>query len=244
MATNRLTIKRDGEKILVTSNDANIKQVFFGWASFGTGLGIREYPEFYGRHTEGDGSYGPDNSMWLWTLDDQSVAKMIQNLTSDQPCNQPSSAEQKADAYVLRAFRALVDNAPIIELDEFMRAYISAALWITSDGSREGGGEPLDNNYGVDDIAPEALLKVKADCTAFQEEHGGLLAEAYSLYVPCEGYSGPSLAGHDLWLTSYGSGVGFLDRDLGDIGDKLASAARKFGERDIYVGDDGLIHGF
>jgi hypothetical protein len=48
--------------------------------------------------------------------------------------------------------------------------------------------------------------------------------------------------GYDLWMTRAGTGVGFDDRDLGDVGEKLYEVARKEGEVDLYVGDDDQIH--
>lgn len=253
MATNRLTIKRDGNKVLVTSNDANIKQVFFGWASWGTGSGMREYPEFYGSQTKGDGSRGPDNDMWLWTLNEELVRCMIDNLTKYKlqwergiAVAPASSAEHKADADVQRTLEAFLNetDAEAHQLDEFTHAYITAALWSTNDESTPDGGEPLDKSYGPDDIAPEALAKIKADCAAFQEEHKELLAKAYELYEPRDGYTGAALGGHDMWLNRNGHGCGFWDRGLGDVGEALSEACHKIGERWIEVGDDGKLHGF
>jgi hypothetical protein len=43
-------------------------------------------------------------------------------------------------------------------------------------------------------------------------------------------------------LTREGHGTGFWDRDLGGLGDRLAEAARRFGEFGLIVGDDGMIH--
>lgn len=46
----------------------------------------------------------------------------------------------------------------------------------------------------------------------------------------------------DFWLTRNGHGVGFWDRDVGAVGDRLTKACKKFGETYLYVGDDGKIH--
>lgn len=50
--------------------------------------------------------------------------------------------------------------------------------------------------------------------------------------------------GHDLWLTRNGHGAGFWDRDFGtkESRDKLTEVSKTMGERDIYLGDDGLIY--
>lgn len=129
-------------------------------------------------------------------------------------------------------------------LDEFTTAYLVAALWSTTDHSDEDGGQSLDLNYDLCDIAPEAMKSAVESCAQFQEEHKELLAKAYELYAPRDGYHGPALAGHDLWLTAAHHGCGYWDRGLGDVGKILTDAAHKFGDRDIYVGDDGLIYGF
>jgi hypothetical protein len=116
-------------------------------------------------------------------------------------------------------------------MDPFTIAYIEAALWSSTDESDEQGGEPLDANYGLDDIAPEALASILNDCEAFQQDHaediGGELERA----------------GHDFWLTRNGHGAGFWDGDWDDdIGQRLTDASDVYGSVDLYVGDDGLIY--
>lgn len=68
--------------------------------------------------------------------------------------------------------------------------------------------------------------------------------------VNCDGYSW-SRAGHDLWMTRAGHGVGFWDRDaLGPIGDQLTTAVDQWNQKqgyglhhpEPYIGDDGRIH--
>jgi hypothetical protein len=115
-------------------------------------------------------------------------------------------------------------------MDPFTIAYIEAALWSSTDESDEQGGEPLDANYGLDDIAPETLASILNDCEAFQQGHaediGGELERA----------------GHDFWLTRNGQ-AGFWDGDWDDdIGQRLTDASDVYGSVDLYVGDDGLIY--
>ena len=45
------------------------------------------------------------------------------------------------------------------QLDEFTRGYIDAALWSSTDNSDEGGGQPLDSNYSVNDIIKQAIRR-------------------------------------------------------------------------------------
>jgi len=116
-------------------------------------------------------------------------------------------------------------------MDPFTIAYIEAALWSSTDESDEQGGEPLDANYGLNDIAPETLASILNDCEAFQQDHaediGGELERA----------------GHDFWLTRNGHGAGFWDGDWDEgIGLRLTDASDVYGSVDLYVGDDGLIY--
>ena len=96
-----------------------------------------------------------------------------------------------------------------MQLDKFTLAYIECALWSSTDDD----GEPLDDQYGIDDIAPECLAQSVEDCKAFQEEHAGLLASLDD-----------EQCGHDFWLTRNGHGAGFWDGDWPEIGDRLTKA--------------------
>lgn len=130
-------------------------------------------------------------------------------------------------------------------LDDFTRAYIEAALWsstISREPEEENYDTPFEDVYSVDDIAQESMDKIVADCERLQKENEENLAKAYELYVPRDGYEGASLAGHDFWLTRNGHGVGFWDRNLGEVGDALTEAAKCFKGCDIYVGDDGRVY--
>lgn len=118
-----------------------------------------------------------------------------------------------------------------MKLDAFTRQYIGTALWSSNDESDESGGDPLDENYGVDDIAPETLKKMVKDAEKFQEDNW-------------EFYEDDEQAGHDFWLTRNGHGAGFWDGDYPEPeATKLTKASKKFGEYDLYVGDDGQIYG-
>lgn len=238
MPTNRLTIETVGENAVITSNDQYIKQVFFGWADGGEGAAL------YGRSTS-NGHPRLLHDEWQWTLSVSLVETMLRNLTNGRIlCDKLPPEEERANATVLRELKTWFSDGTQVEPDEFTTAYLVAALWSTTDNSDEDGGQSLDLNYDLCDIAPEAMKSAIESCAQFQEEHKELLAKAYELYTPRDGSDGPTLAGHDLWLTSAGHGVGYWDRGLGAVGEALTDAARKFGERDIYVGDDGLIYGF
>lgn len=116
--------------------------------------------------------------------------------------------------------------------DLFLGAYINAMLWSTSGTNQDG--EDLESLEGVD-LAPITLEKAKADCTTF-------LKENYSLFLETPDHYDWEQFGHDFWLTRNGHGAGFWDRGLGNLGDRLTTAAQTFGQCDPYIGDDGLIY--
>lgn len=125
-------------------------------------------------------------------------------------------------------------------MDPFTRAYFDAALWSSTDESRDDGGDPLDDNYSISDIADDTRDKMIADCADFQARFGDL--------IDGEGASHPSespdeLAGRDFWMTRNGHGVGFWDGGWPKNGDALTDASKEYGEFYLYVGDDGEIHG-
>jgi hypothetical protein len=117
-------------------------------------------------------------------------------------------------------------------MDTFTRQYLETALWSSHDESDESGGEPMDANYGIDDIHPDTLRQMIADCQRFQEAHWDAIVADLSR------------AGHDFWLNRNGHGAGFWDGDWPEPdATTLDHASHAFGEYDLYVGDDELIHG-
>jgi hypothetical protein len=107
-------------------------------------------------------------------------------------------------------------------MNQMVQAYIECALW----------AEDLNA-----DLAPETLAAMSAECGVFVQRVGQQEREALLAL--------PTQAGHDLWLTRNGHGTGFWDRPeiWGEEGSKsLTLAAKAMGERELYIGDDGLIY--
>jgi len=116
-------------------------------------------------------------------------------------------------------------------MDEFTKQYLITALWSTNDESTPQGGEPFDKHFSASDRAPETLAKMQADCKKFQEEN----AEDIQADL--------SQAGHDFWLTRDFHGSGFWDGDWPEpAATRLTDASHKFGEFNLYLGDDKKIH--
>lgn len=116
--------------------------------------------------------------------------------------------------------------------EEFFQAFLVCALWSSTDNADESGGQPLDENYEIENIAPETLAKLRKDCENFCESEAELLEQA----------GDDAQNGHDFWLTRNGHGAGFWDRGYGEVGKKLSAACEPYGSVDLYVGDDGKIH--
>ena len=128
--------------------------------------------------------------------------------------------------------------------DEFVRGYIDAALWSSTDNADESGGEPLDKNYSRSNIAASSLKSIKRVCARFLKANSEDLYQ-YVNEVEYDSSQGSAwdYAGHDFWLTANGHGAGFWDRRGVDreLGRRLSDAAHEFAS-DMYVGDDDQIY--
>jgi hypothetical protein len=128
-----------------------------------------------------------------------------------------------------------------VSLADFTRAYITCALWSSNDESRDDGGDPIDDNYGPEDLAPETRAKLEADCKAFFEAQRSTWSGQWARVSE---HSEDEQAGHDFWLTRNGHGAGFWDGDWSEpAATTLTDACKAFHEYHLYVGDDGLIWG-
>ncbi len=126
------------------------------------------------------------------------------------------------------------------QIETILSHYIQAALWSSTDESRDDGGDPLDQNYDASDIDPDALASMRTDCEKFARANAASIA----LY---DGEHGAwEQAGHDFWLTRNGHGVGFWegsDRGWpGETGKTLDTACKACGECNLYLGDDGKLY--
>ncbi len=117
--------------------------------------------------------------------------------------------------------------------DSLVASYIETALW-SSGGVKPDGTEleNLDDEYSIDDMAPEALQRAQKDIDAFIAKAGNLLNGLDM-----------DLVVHDFWLTRNRHGAGFWDGDYPkEIGEKLTDLSKQFGEIDFVIGDDGKLY--
>lgn len=114
----------------------------------------------------------------------------------------------------------------------FTRGFLECALWSSNDETRDDGGDPLDSNYTILDIADPCLDLFEAECKRFQSDNA----------IDLESAETAGHAGHDFWLTRNRHGAGFWDGDYPDaVGERLTADSHCYGEVDLYVGDDGKI---
>ena len=144
----------------------------------------------------------------------------------------------------------------LLDFDVFHNAFMTAALWSSTDNN----GDPLDSNYDSSDIDDESATNLEAVARYFWFRYSCYLegiAKANGRYAGSHGYTLDALAGHDLWLTMCGHGAGFWDRDfyemesdvfisdeplMIDYKDMFTKGAEAIGNIDLYVGNDGKVH--
>lgn len=126
------------------------------------------------------------------------------------------------------------------EIAEFVQAYIATSLWSSLDND-----QPLDSNHDEDDIDRGTATQMCLDCVNFLLQNARTIQEAIDKNAVRFGpdYGPWGRAGHDFWLTRNGHGAGFWDGDWDEpFDDQLTAAAKRFGECNLYVGDNGKIY--
>lgn len=127
--------------------------------------------------------------------------------------------------------------------EDFITGYITAALWADGMPYRaDDDDSEIEQFGGLEHLTmrPDGRERMAVDCRAF------IAANETDLFLYCDERSyDPSkgsvaeYAGHDFWLTRQGHGAGFWDRGLGALGDRLANAAKSFGESSLVPFDCG-----
>lgn len=126
------------------------------------------------------------------------------------------------------------DSVPTAFIETAIADYIECAMWSSlhyPDPGQDSEPVPLDSVADNDDLSDELVEHVREDVTAFVTANW---ADVQSLDA--------GQVGHDFWLTRSGHGAGFWDRGLGELGDRLTSASKTYGNEDWEIGDDGQIH--
>lgn len=136
------------------------------------------------------------------------------------------------------------------EFSEFLRGFLVAILFAECDLNREDENDDTslqDEGFTPEDFTDDARAALRAEALAFYWRNRRTLRAAYAAQ-PAHGAHGygenaytPERAGHDLYFTSAGHGVGYWDRGLGDIGRALSDACPGYREFCAYVNDAGRV---
>lgn len=118
------------------------------------------------------------------------------------------------------------------DLPKFTQGYIEAMFFTEAHADN-----PELEHSTFDDLAPETLETIIADCKDFEETNERALSIADRRYAFTD-----ERAGTDFWFTRNGHGAGFWDRGLGKVGDYLTAQSKPFGEITLYKGDDNKLY--
>lgn len=118
-------------------------------------------------------------------------------------------------------------------LNYVTQGYLDCAEWLLD--------EEIDRD-GIIGWSDSAIARAIANCKAFRNDVGSDFDLFCAEYRVKGNYDVEECFGHDFFLTRNHHGAGFWDRNLGDLGDRLTAAARKFGETDVCLGDNGLLY--
>ncbi len=126
------------------------------------------------------------------------------------------------------------DFTTFADIDDFTRQYLETAFWTEEERLKEEATENgLDPEQHDFDWSSDALETAQKECNEFRERAGELLNQA----------GDDEQNAHDFWLTRNGHGAGFWDRGYPDeIGDALSAISKEFGEKFLYLGDDGELY--
>lgn len=128
-------------------------------------------------------------------------------------------------------------------MDAFTEAYVECAIWSESDWramheAGEDNPQPLDENYGPDDLDAETLKEIVEDCEAFQRDNS---ADLELLYAD-PAYGDAASAGHDFLLTRNRHGAGFWDRGGNtDALKRLTDASHAYGDFNLDSTSEGKV---
>lgn len=121
---------------------------------------------------------------------------------------------------------------------EFTNAYIEAAL----SASYDDQDVPFDDEKYEKKLRKATRAELEAHCKRFLEK---LESEPFTDDERNEVLFDAETAGYHFWMTRNGHGVGFWDGDWpAELGQKLTTLSKSFGECTLYIGDDGRIYLF
>ncbi len=113
-------------------------------------------------------------------------------------------------------------------LDGFVQGYLKCALWSTNNVH----GEPLDEQYDIDDFDFSSLDKAVKICDQFRAEAGVHLTTGPFMYTHA------ATIGHNFWLSRNGHGSGLCDMFDHHSAAALHSLASTYGGECVFTSYD------
>ena len=125
-----------------------------------------------------------------------------------------------------------IKNYSSISDDDF-NSYLQTILWSETDEDED----PLDDHYDVDDFDSDGARHQRKECESFIAENRVAID-----FLLESGHKIDHIL-HDFWLNRCGHGVGFWSGDYPEPqASQLDASARKYDQKWVYVGDDGVIY--
>lgn len=132
------------------------------------------------------------------------------------------------------------------EMEELVDSALTTMLWTSGDIMEDDGEtstlKTWDEVYGPEDATPELREKLTAELSKFVEDNAQDVTDYLNSPATREFSQGGSIGqlGHDYILTAGHHGVGFWDRGLGDLGDRLTETAHKGTEWNVFAGEGAV----
>lgn len=134
------------------------------------------------------------------------------------------------------------------QIETITKHYLIALLWtMPGNDDYENPGDGI----ALCDLPHETIQQATNDVAAFVSSCGVLFNQAMDCFANGYGQhpdagSAEAALGHDLALTRNGHGCGFWDRDNEGLprvlGEALTQVCEGFGERNLFLGNDGLAY--
>jgi len=106
---------------------------------------------------------------------------------------------------------------------KMLNQYLGTALWASTDDE----GEPLDNNFSINDFSRSSVKEAEKDIKEFLSIADKKLGDDWDREWD------EKTIGHCLWLSRNGHGAGFFD-ERRPFADELQNIARKMGEKYVF----------
>lgn len=134
------------------------------------------------------------------------------------------------------------------QIETITKHYLLAMLWtMPGDDDCENPGDDI----ALCDLPQETIQQAINDVNSFVAACGELFDKTMECYKNGYGQcldacSAEAAFGHDFALTRNGHGCGFWDRDSEGLprvlGEALTRVCEGFPERNLYMGDDGMVY--